>query len=128
MTYSGTKVGGGQLSGALEGYRVLEFGDYVASQMLGMLLADQGAEVVKVEPSSGARLRCSPSFAVWNRGKKSVVLEAESDRGRSPVESLAASADILISEGEFLQHGIETSRNKGGESGDHNRNSSVLRA
>ena len=45
------------MSGVLESYRVLEFGDYIASQMFGMLLADQGAEVVKVEPPEGSRLR-----------------------------------------------------------------------
>ncbi len=61
------------MAGALSGYRVLEFGDHPAVAVLGMLLADQGADVVKVEPPEGDPLRGTPVFSVWNRGKKSVV-------------------------------------------------------
>ena len=61
------------MTGVLHGYRVLEFGEYIASQVLGMLLADQGAEVVKLEPPHGSRMRGSAAFAVWNRSKKSVI-------------------------------------------------------
>ena len=94
------------MSGVLEGYRALEFGDYVASQMLGMLLADQGAEVVKVEPPDGARLRGGAPFAVWNRGKKSVVIDASLDSTADTIDRLAATTDILISDSEALPHGV----------------------
>ena len=62
------------MAGALSAYRVLEFGDHPAVAVLGMLLADQGADVVKVESPEGDPLRGSPVFSVWNRGKKSVVV------------------------------------------------------
>lgn len=81
------------MAGALSGYRVLEFGDHPAVAVLGMLLADQGADVVKVETAAGDPLRGTPVFSVWNRGKKSVVAE----RGDSDLlRSLAAKADAII--------------------------------
>ena len=82
------------MTGVLEGYRVLEFGDYIAPQVLGMLLADQGAEVVKIEPPTGGRLRGAAPFAVWNRSKKSVTLDASADTAPRIISQLAASADI----------------------------------
>src|SRR5476651_2113442 len=63
--------GAGKMPGALDGIRVLEFGHYVAAPLLGMLLADQGAEVIKVEPTGGEPGRRSDSYQVWNRGKTS---------------------------------------------------------
>ena len=94
------------MNGVLEGYRVLEFGDYVASQMLGMLLADQGAEVVKVEPPDGAMLRGGAPFTVWNRAKKSVVIDASSYGAAATIDRLAAAADILISDSDAMPHGV----------------------
>lgn len=81
------------MAGALSGYRVLEFGDHPAVAVLGMLLADQGADVVKVESPEGDPLRGTPVFAVWNRGKRSVTLrhdEADLLRG------LVLGADAII--------------------------------
>lgn len=95
------------MSGVLKDYRVLEFGDYIASQLLGMLLADQGAEVVKIEPLHGSRLRGSEPFAVWNRSKKSVILDASSDSAHDIAGKLAATADVLISDFDTLPHGAE---------------------
>ena len=94
------------MNGVLEGYRVLEFGDYIASQMLGMLLSDQGAEVVMLEAPGGGRLRGGAPFAVWNRGKKSVVLDFSDTATEDIVDRLAASADVLISPSETLPHGV----------------------
>lgn len=89
------------MAGALDGYRVLECGGYVASQVLGMLLADQGAEVVKLEPPGGDAMRGGAAFAVWNRGKKSVAVGgAGGGAGAGVVERLAATADALICDGE----------------------------
>jgi crotonobetainyl-CoA:carnitine CoA-transferase CaiB-like acyl-CoA transferase len=59
---------------ALDGVRVLELGDGIAPSVAGMLLADFGADVVKVEPFPGAASRAMPGFAVWNRGKRSVTV------------------------------------------------------
>ena len=94
------------MTGVLEGYRVLEFGEYIAPQVLGMLLADQGAEVVKLEPPGGGRLRGAAQFAVWNRGKKSVILDASARATSGTIKDLAASADILVADSETLPHGI----------------------
>jgi crotonobetainyl-CoA:carnitine CoA-transferase CaiB-like acyl-CoA transferase len=84
------------LAGALEPYRILEFGGQVAGSVLGMLLADQGAEVVKIEPPGGDPLRGHPVFSVWNRGKKSVVLDLEQKRDTNVLNSLIRSSDVLI--------------------------------
>ena len=81
------------MAGALSGYRVLEFGDHPAVAVLGMLLADQGADVVKVESPDGDPLRGTPVFSVWNRGKKSVV--AAPDDG-DLLRGLVAGADAII--------------------------------
>ena len=93
------------MSGVLDGYRVLEFGDYVASQLLGMLLADQGAEVIKLEPPEGSRMRGDTPFAVWNRSKKSVIIDPTSDEAVGIVNRLASTAAILICDSERLPHG-----------------------
>ena len=88
------------MAGVLEGYRILEFGEYIAPMVLGMLLADQGAEIIKIEPPDGSRLRGSAPFAVWNRSKKSLVLDAAGDDAAVALDRLAATADIVISDSE----------------------------
>ncbi len=84
------------MTGMLGAYRVVELGDGVASAVLGMLLADQGAEVVKVEPPSGDPLRGHPVFSVWNRGKKSIVLDPASDRDARTGADMVTSSDMLV--------------------------------
>ena len=84
------------MAGALGPYRILEFGGHVAGAALGMLLADQGAEVVKIEPPEGNPLRGHPAFSVWNRGKKSVVLGREQERNASVLNAIIRSSDVLI--------------------------------
>ncbi|MCH7802349.1 MAG: CoA transferase [Chloroflexi bacterium] len=84
------------MAGALEPYRILEFGGQVAGAVLGMLLADQGAEVVKIEPPDGDPLRGHPVFSVWNRGKKSVVLDLAQERDASVLSAMIRSSDVLI--------------------------------
>lgn len=81
---------------AMTGVKVVEFGWYIAGPLLGMLLADQGAEVIKVERREGDPMREKPGFAVWNRGKKSVVLDLKTEPGRQTAIALARDADILI--------------------------------
>ena len=60
---------------ALEGLRVLELGSGAAAGIAGMVLAENGVEVVKIELPQGDRDRGKPGFAVWHRGKKSAVLD-----------------------------------------------------
>ena len=82
--------------GALRGVRVVEFGQYIPGPLLGMLLADQGADVTKVERPGGDPGRRQPAFATWNRGKRSIILDLKSAEGLRKADALAATADVLI--------------------------------
>ena len=62
------------MPGALEGIRVIDFGHYIAGPLTGMLLADYGADVIKVDPPGGPRCK-TPANATWNRGKRSILLD-----------------------------------------------------
>ena len=102
---SGPAAGSGPNGGPLSGIVVLEAGHMLAGPYCGMLLADLGAEVIKIEPPEGdiAR-RVSPHsigphnayFASLNRGKKSVVLDLASEEGQRALRRLAARAHALI--------------------------------
>jgi benzylsuccinate CoA-transferase BbsE subunit len=93
---------------ALDGVRIIEFTDALASYA-GRLLADLGADVIKVEPPGGGRQRHTPPFyrdqatpdtsiAFWvhNTSKRSVVLDLDTDDGRSAARRLIATAQIVI--------------------------------
>ncbi len=90
-------------SGALRGVRTLDFGHYIAGPLLGMLLADQGAEVIKIERPGGDPARQEPAFATWNRGKRSVALDLKTPEGRQAAHQLARESDIVI---ENFRHGV----------------------
>ena len=93
----------------LDGVRVLELGHFAVGPYAAMLLADWGADVVKVEPPGGEPIRQWPpllesegepgyglNFAAINRNKRSVAIDFKTPEGRARVERLAAKADILI--------------------------------
>ena len=88
----------------LEGIRVIEFGNFIAGPFCGMLLADMGAEVIKIEPLSGDLARAIPpiidgksaAFITLNRNKKSLALDLKSNRGRSLALELLKSANAII--------------------------------
>lgn len=89
----------------LDGVRVLELGNYIAAPTAGRLLADFGAEVIKVErPGTGDELRnwrlhkgdTSMLYRTINRNKKSVVLDLRTEAGKQAVLGLAAKSDILL--------------------------------
>ena len=92
------------MSGALAGVRVVEYAQYVAGPLCGVLLADLGADVVKVEPPAGDGYRyvmpVAPGlgryFLPLNRGKRSVVLDLKTDAGRAASARLVASADVVL--------------------------------
>src|SRR6478735_609791 len=82
-----------------DGWTVLELGHgSVGASIAGMILADNGARVVKVEAPGGDRLRSEmPSgFQVWNRGKESLVADLSTDDGRTTVAEAAAHTDVLL--------------------------------
>jgi len=86
-------------SGALHGIRIVECAHDIAAPYTAMLLAEQGAEVIKVEPPAGDRARVQPGFHVWNRSKRGVVADLASDAGRAQVATLCSTADVLVSDG-----------------------------
>ncbi len=88
----------------LQGIRVIEFCQVLAGPFAGCLLADMGADVVKVESPEGDLMRQWPPilegysqyFASVNRNKRSVMLDLKIDAGRADARRLALSADILL--------------------------------
>ncbi len=89
--------------GPLAGLRVIEIGRYIAAPYAAKLLADMGADVVKIESPAGDPMRGwegaqgkSPQFAAYNRNKSSVVLDLKSDDGVMTLRSLIKGADIVI--------------------------------
>ncbi len=101
-------------TGALQGLRVLDVTQVMAGPYCSMILADLGADVVKIEPPSGDSTRempgaagtDSPSFNAVNRGKRSVVLNLKTREGRDVFTRLARTADIVI---ENYRPGVMTS-------------------
>ena len=88
----------------LEGVRVVEYAQYVAGPLCGVLLADLGAEVVKVEPPAGDAYRyvmpvasgLGRYFIPLNRGKRSVAIDLKTEEGRTSSERLLDSADVVL--------------------------------
>ena len=85
-----------QTQGALRGVRVVEFGQYIPGPLLGMLLAEQGADVIKVERPGGDPARTQPAFATWNRSKRSVEFDLKTPEGLERAKELIGWADVLI--------------------------------
>ncbi len=84
------------MTAALEGIRVLDFSWGLAGAITTMVLSDNGAEVIKVEPPGGDPQRAMPAFAQWHRGKKSVVVDLKTADGRDQARRLAGDADVLV--------------------------------
>jgi crotonobetainyl-CoA:carnitine CoA-transferase CaiB-like acyl-CoA transferase len=93
----------------LEGTRVVELGVWVAGPAAGGILADWGADVIKVEPPGGDPFRrmlqvtggargdiASPPFDLDNRGKRSIVLDLRTDEGKDAMQRLLATADVFL--------------------------------
>lgn len=82
--------------GPLNGVRVVDVTSGIAGPMATMVLADQGAEVIKVEPPGGDAMRAYPGYVAWNRGKRSVVLDLRYAHDRETFLELLATADVLV--------------------------------
>lgn len=91
-------------NGPLAGLKVVEFCQVAAGPFCGMLLADYGADVIKVEPPEGDGMRQWPpvhagyseNFASINRGKRSVALDLKQERDRDLARALVLESDVLI--------------------------------
>tara|TARA_X000000368_G_scaffold418874_1_gene420472 strand:- start:2008 stop:3198 length:1191 start_codon:yes stop_codon:yes gene_type:complete len=90
--------------GPLEGIKILDLTSMVSGPMAAMILADQGAEVIKVEPLAGEQLRhmaaphngVNAPFYSCNRGKKSLAIDLKSDEGKEILLKLVAKSDVFI--------------------------------
>ena len=89
---------------ALSGIRVIDLTRILAGPFCTLMLADMGAEVIKIEPPKGDPVRqqgivkngLSWYFAQFNRNKKSVVLDLYSEEGKKNLELLLETADVLV--------------------------------
>ena len=79
----------------LQRIRVIDFGQYIAGPMAAMLLGDQGADVIRIDPPGGPRWD-TPANATWNRNKRSIVLDLKKDADRDTARQLIAGADVVI--------------------------------
>jgi CoA:oxalate CoA-transferase len=88
----------------LAGIRVIELANFIAGPLAGTLLADMGADVIKVEPPQGDMSRAAPpirsgesvSFAALNRNKRSLVLDLKQPQAIGILRKLAATADVFL--------------------------------
>jgi len=94
----------GNLTKSFRGLRVLDFSTTIAGPHCSRMLADMGAEVIKIETAEGETMRtrppvrngCSTAFGQLNVGKKSLVLDLKSPQAIEVIRRLVASADILV--------------------------------
>lgn len=90
------------MSGPLSGFKVVDMSRVLAGPAATVLLADQGADVIKVEPLRGDVVRAmggggvSPGFLTANRGKRSIALDLKSEAGIDVVKRLAKDADVFV--------------------------------
>jgi len=85
----------------LDGLRVIEFTHMVMGPTVGAVLAELGADVIKIEPPTGDATRHLPGsgagyFAMYNRGKRSLAIDVKAPRGLELVRALVRDADVFI--------------------------------
>ncbi len=93
------------VAGPLDGYRIIDVTQMISGPMATMILGDQGADVIKVEPpgrgdltrmlGGGAR-KMAPIFATTNRNKRGVVIDLKQERGVALLKQLVATADLFV--------------------------------
>jgi crotonobetainyl-CoA:carnitine CoA-transferase CaiB-like acyl-CoA transferase len=91
------------MPGALDGIRVVDATQVISGPLATRILADQGADVIKIEPPSGDILRhmggvagLSPTFATTNRSKRSLALDLKKPEGLEVLKKLVARADVFV--------------------------------
>ncbi|HEX4597236.1 MAG TPA: CoA transferase, partial [Burkholderiaceae bacterium] len=90
------------MSGVLKGIRVLDLGTFITGPCAAMMLADLGADVIKVESPEGDPYRSyqggrySPHFQAYNRNKRGIVLDLKTPPDLAEFEDLVREADVLI--------------------------------
>ena len=97
-------MGWREARGPLAGYRVVDLTMNMSGPLATMVLADQGADVIKIEPPGGEVIRrvgtgrggTTTYFANLNRSKRSIVIDLQSDRGRAVLLQLVSAADVFV--------------------------------
>lgn len=92
------------MTGPLDGIRIIDLTSMISGPVATMLLADQGADVIKVEPPAGDLVRTmgsgsteiSPTFLSSNRNKRSLVLDLKTARGVELLKELVKTADVFV--------------------------------
>ena len=80
----------------LDGVRVIDCSEGIAGPVASMMLAEAGADVIKVEQPGGDPSRASEGFRTWNRSKRSVVLDLHDEAGRDQLHRLLAETDVFV--------------------------------
>jgi crotonobetainyl-CoA:carnitine CoA-transferase CaiB-like acyl-CoA transferase len=92
-------------NGPLSGYRIIDVTQMLSGPMATMMLGDQGADVIKVEPPGagdltrafgGGKRGMRPTFAVINRNKRSIAIDLTDHRGLAVMKHLIANADVFV--------------------------------
>jgi hypothetical protein len=105
----------GTAAGALAGVRVLDLTDGLAGPVAGMLLADLGADVIKIQAAGAGRADARAGLPMWDRGKRVAVLDPAAPADLQALDTLAGGADIVlagttgagVSYPELLARGLE---------------------
>ena len=84
------------MAGPCTGLTVLDFSLGMPGAICTLVMADYGAEVIKVEPPGGDPFRFQPAWISWNRGKKGIVLDLDTAEGRQQAIRLIGEADVLV--------------------------------
>jgi crotonobetainyl-CoA:carnitine CoA-transferase CaiB-like acyl-CoA transferase len=82
--------------GALDGIRILDLSQGIAGPLGVLLLAEHGADVIKVEPPGGDPMRFYEGARCWNRSRRSVTVDLDTPEGKERFRRLAASADVVV--------------------------------
>jgi crotonobetainyl-CoA:carnitine CoA-transferase CaiB-like acyl-CoA transferase len=80
----------------LDGLLLIDLSTGIAGPYAAMLMAEMGADCIKIEPGEGDPARGLPGFFVWNRSKKGIAVNLEADEGRDIIYQLLKKADVLI--------------------------------
>ena len=101
---------------ALGNLQVVDLTNGIAGPIVGMFMADFGAQVVKIEPPGGDPTRDTPGFSMWNRGKKSVVVDPDNRDQCRWLGDLIWVEDVLIeARGETLSVEVRYALRETGE-------------
>lgn len=84
------------MAGPLQNLVVIDVSRVRSGLIAGVLLADHGADVIKIEPPGGHYYATELSRKGWDRGKSSIELDIDADSGRSELAALLRGADVLI--------------------------------